>query len=117
MAMRRRHWIFLLAFAVYVVSIVSLARLESGLPPHTDLELAGGLPATLYLPGVGNPFYSINPPASQTRRPVVILIHGYAEDRRRMSSLARRIALNGYAVLAIEVRGHGENRKHLIKTV
>jgi hypothetical protein len=58
MAMRRRHWIFLLAFAVYVVSIVALARLESGLPPHTDLELAGGLPATLYLPGVGNPFYS-----------------------------------------------------------
>jgi hypothetical protein len=50
MAMRRRHWIFLLAFAVYVVSIVILARFESGLPPHTDLQLAGGLPATLYLP-------------------------------------------------------------------
>jgi len=44
------------------------------------------------------------------RPPAVVLIHGFSGDRRLMSTLARRLAENGYGVLAIDVNGHGENR-------
>ncbi len=44
------------------------------------------------------------------RPPAVVLIHGFMADRKIMSVLARRLAENGYAVLAIDVNGHGENR-------
>ena len=43
------------------------------------------------------------------RPPAVVLVHGFAADRILMSSLARRLAESGYAVLAIDVRGHGGN--------
>jgi len=37
-------------------------------------------------------------------------MHGFAGDRRSMSGLSRRLAAGGYAVLAIDARGHGQNR-------
>jgi dienelactone hydrolase len=40
-------------------------------------------------------------------------MHGFAGDRLSLSSLARRLAASGYAVLAIDARGHGENRNPL----
>jgi alpha-beta hydrolase superfamily lysophospholipase len=41
--------------------------------------------------------------------PVVILCHGFAANNAMTSSLARRIARSGYAVLALDFRGHGAN--------
>ena len=41
---------------------------------------------------------------------MVVLIHGFASDRAIVTTLARRLARNGIAVLAIDVRGHGANR-------
>ena len=109
--MRPRQWLYLSAFTVYLVSTFVLVRLEHGGPPHTEVELPNGAPATLYLPNAGNPFFSINPIAAAERAPVAVLAHGYSEDRATMSSLARRLALNGYAVVAIDARGHGENQR------
>jgi pimeloyl-ACP methyl ester carboxylesterase len=109
--MRTRYWVYLIAFVVYLLSAVTLARLQQGGPQHADLELANGAPATLYLPNTGNVFFSINPIPASERAPVAVLIHGYSEDRLTMSSLARRLAQNGYAVLAVDVRGHGENQR------
>src|SRR5207237_7141450 len=40
----------------------------------------------------------------------VVLVHGYSADRVGMGRLARRMAQNGYVVLAIDVHGHGQNR-------
>jgi pimeloyl-ACP methyl ester carboxylesterase len=108
--MRPRFWVYLFAFAVYLVSLVTLTRLQRAGPQHADVELPNGAPATLYLPNAGNAFLSINPMPASERAPVAILIHGYSEDRSTMSSLAWRLAQNGYAVLAVDVRGHGENR-------
>ena len=64
----------------------------------------------MYLPGPGNPFYTLFPKPVAERPPAVVLIHGFTGDRVLMSGLARRLAENGYAVLAIDVNGHGENR-------
>ena len=100
------------AFFVYLGAALVLAKRERGGPAHADLEIAGGIPATLYLPAEPVPGTSGLPvpfPRGQ-RPPAVVLVHGFAGDRNMLSSLARRLAQSGYAVLAIDVRGHGANR-------
>jgi len=72
--------------------------------------LPGNEPATMYLPGPGDPFFVQFPKPAAERPPGVVLIHGFTGDRVLMSGLARRLADNGYGVLAIDVNGHGENR-------
>jgi len=95
---------------IFILLIVRLDRLENGGPPHAFVMLPGQEPATMYMPGPGNPFYTQFPKPVAERPPAVVLIHGFTGDRRIMSMLARRLAENGYAVLAIDVNGHGENR-------
>ena len=43
-------------------------------------------------------------------RPSIVLAHGISSDRANLSSLARRLAGAGFAVLTLDLRGHGENR-------
>jgi dienelactone hydrolase len=94
----------------FLILIARLASLENGGPAHSDVTLAGDVPATMYIPGPGYPFYTQFPPPPEKRPPAVVLLHGFSGDRVIMSTLARRIAQNGYAVLAIDFRGHGANR-------
>jgi len=104
------------AFAVFLLASVWLARLDRAGPPHADLVLAGGVPATLFLPGAAGgdePAAFLDPPPREQRPPAIVLMHGFAGDRLSLSSLARRLASAGYAVLAIDARGHGENRNPL----
>jgi dienelactone hydrolase len=95
---------------LFLLTVAHLARLQAGGPAHQDFDLPGYEPATLYLPGSGNPFYRMFPPPQAELPPAVVLVHGFSGDREIMSTLARRIARNGYAVLSIDVRGHGANR-------
>ena len=39
-----------------------------------------------------------------------MLLHGYSADRASVSTLARRLAQNGIAIISIEFAGHGINR-------
>jgi dienelactone hydrolase len=100
----------------YLVALIVLAHEQSGLPPHEDVTLPGDIPATFYMPGTenqpgpGDPFYHLFALPPEQRPPGVVLVHGFTSDRVNVSTLARRIAQNGYGVLAIDVRGHGENR-------
>ena len=94
---------------LFVLAIARLAWLEDGGPPHTSIMLPGQEPATLYMPGTGHPFYMQVPKPAGQRPSAVVLIHGFMADRKLMSVLARRMAENGYAVLAIDVNGHGQN--------
>jgi predicted alpha/beta-fold hydrolase len=87
-----------------------LAALEKGGPSHTDVLLQGGIPATFSIsrtPGIR--FLRGSFPAGTTA-PGVVLVHGFSGGREMMSVLARWIAQNGYAVLAIDVRCHSANR-------
>src|ERR1035441_7547021 len=94
---------------VFILAIARLARLENGGPSHTFIMLPGQEPATLYIPGPERPFFMQLPKPAGERPPAARLIHGFMADRKLMSVLARRLAENGYAVLAINVNGHGEN--------
>src|ERR1035437_5102099 len=94
---------------VFILAIARLARLENGGPSHTFIMLPGQEPATLYIPGPERPFFMQLPKPVGERPPAVVLIHGFMADRKLMSVLARRLTDNGYAVLAIDVNGHGEN--------
>ena len=38
-------------------------------------------------------------------------MHGFAADRANLSPLARSLARAGHAVLAVDVAGHGANRR------
>ena len=94
----------------FVGAIARLTRQENGGPAHVFVMLPGHEPATMYMPGPGNAFYTQFPKPVAERPPAVVLIHGFSSDRVLMSGLARRLAENGYAVIAIDVNGHGENR-------
>jgi dienelactone hydrolase len=108
--MRISRIIAIVLVLLFIVAVARLARLENGGPPHAFVMLPGQEPATMYMPGPGNPFYTLFPKPVAERPPAIILIHGFTGDRVLMSGLARRLAENGYGVLAIDVNGHGENR-------
>ncbi len=74
-----------------------LARLERSAIALEDVELEGGVPATLLLPEADAP-----PPG-------VVIVHGFSGDRAMTSTLSRRLAANGYAALGVDLRGHGES--------
>src|SRR2546421_12713488 len=102
--MRALH-VFALTIAVlFVLAVARLAELDSRGPAHEFVTLPGHEPATLYLPGSENQFFRVFPPPNPP--PAVVLVHGFIGDRQLMSTLARRLAGNGYAVLAIDVSGH-----------
>ena len=99
------------ATAAYLLALVGLGRLERSGPAHFDLTLPNGLPATLYLPEPTVPGRFLpEPRGADQAAPVVLMVHGYTVDRASLGVLARRLAVNGYAALAIDVRGHGANR-------
>ena len=101
-----------LAVAIlFILGVARLAALDKGGPSHADVILPGAIPGTLYIPGEANPFFG--PPPAQ-RAPAVVLVHGFTADREIMSVLARWITQNGYAVLTIDVRGHGANRNPFV---
>ena len=108
--------------AIFLITLMPLAHFQNGAPPHQDETLPGGIPATMYLPGASNqpsednPFYQTFPKPPEQRPPAVVLVHGFSSDRVNSSALARRIAQNGYGVLAIDVRGHGENRNSFVES-
>lgn len=101
----------------FLISVAWLARLQKGGPAHLEVELSGGIPGMIYLPGPGDPFYRLYPAPPAERPPVVVLMHGFMSDSVMMSSLARRLAENGYAVLAFDANGHGANRNPFSDTM
>jgi dienelactone hydrolase len=107
---------------IFLIVLMPLAHYQNGAPPHEDRSLPGGEPATFYLPGTSNqpgpdnPFFQTFPKPGEQRPPAVVLVHGFSSDRVNSSALARRIAQNGYGVLAIDVRGHGENRNSFLES-
>jgi dienelactone hydrolase len=99
------------AFAAFLAGCLWMAHLERSGPAHADVLLAGGVPATLWLPREGAGWSAfLDPPERGERPPAVVLMHGFAGDRQAVSGFARRLAAGGYAVLAIDARGHGDNR-------
>jgi dienelactone hydrolase len=101
----------LVALVVFLLGTIQLGRLERGGPSHTEVALPDGIPGTLYVPwGEGDRSAFLDPRPRGERPPAVLLVHGFSSDRMGMSSLARRLAGSGYAVLAIDLQGHGENR-------
>src|SRR5690242_16625677 len=100
----------LILAVAFVLLLVRIVELENGGPAHQAIELPGQEPATLYLPGGANQFFRMFPPPKEQRPPCVVLMHGFTSDRVMMSVLARRLAENGYAVVAIDAHGHGTNR-------
>jgi dienelactone hydrolase len=96
---------------IFLLATWRLGSLQRLGPPHFDTTLDDGVPATVYIPGMPGSFaYAPFPPPAGARWPVVVLLHGYSADRASMSTLARRLAQNGIAVISIEFAGHGMNR-------
>ncbi|MGI9589842.1 MAG: alpha/beta hydrolase [Myxococcota bacterium] len=99
------------ALVCFLAACIALVKLERSGPAHTDVWLEGGVPATLFLPGERRGRQAFFDPPPEAERPAaVVLMHGFAGDRRMLSGLARRFAEGGVAVLTIDAAGHGENR-------
>ncbi|MGH7949869.1 MAG: alpha/beta hydrolase [Candidatus Binataceae bacterium] len=108
--MRNLHIVAAVLAVAFIVIIWRLSSSEMGGPPHIDIELRGAIPATLYLPGKQSGFFEALPANEASPRPAIVVVHGYTADRAGMSTLARRLTNNGFAALAIDLRGHGANR-------
>jgi dienelactone hydrolase len=109
----RTFWRVLCAVVavIFLLATWRLGALERLGSPHYVTTLDGGIPATVYIPGTPGSFAHVPfPPPVGARPPVVVLLHGYSGDRAAMSTLARRLAQNGIAVISIEFAGHGINR-------
>ena len=79
-------------------------------PAHEEINIGDGIPATLYLPvdAPDDGEFPVPEPVGQ-RPPVIVMAHGYSADQASMSGLARSLARAGYAVVSIDLRGHGSN--------
>jgi dienelactone hydrolase len=108
---RLTRWIGLAGALLFLAVAAWQGALERSAPPHAEVVLDGGIPATFHLPGseTGRTAFLDAPPRGE-RPPAVVLMHGFASDRLVMSVLARRLARAGYAVLAFDASGHGQNR-------
>jgi dienelactone hydrolase len=96
---------------IFLLGTWWLGRLQRLGPPHFDTMLDGRVPATVYIPGQpGSLAYHPFPLPGKSRWPTVVLLHGYTADRASVSTLARRLAQNGIAVISIDFAGHGTNQ-------
>lgn len=105
-----------LSLVVFLVAAVWIARVDRAGPPHGDVALPGGGRATVYLPGTDATRAFLDPPPPDERPPAVVVMHGFAGDRNSMSGISRRIAASGYAVLNLDLDGHGENRTPYVRS-
>ena len=113
---RSRSLAFTVTAAVLVVAafvlLLKLTAQERGGPAHDFFSIGDGIPATLYVPyddeDDDDPGIPVPPPVGQ-RPPVIVMAHGYSADQASMSGLARSFAEADYAVLSIDLRGHGAN--------
>lgn len=97
--------VYALAAAVLGLSLLALRQATHAVA-HYGVTLPGGVPAVIYEPG--EPFPWGGRPRGEPL-PVVVLAHGFSANKGVMSSLARRLARGGYAVIAFDFRGHGQN--------
>jgi dienelactone hydrolase len=105
--------VYALSGLLLAVSLIGLRRASNDIA-HSSLVLHGGVPVVVWEPAPPQPFGqspSFDPPA-----PVVVLCHGFSADTAMMSALARRIAKAGYAVVALDFHGHGQNRNPFAPT-
>jgi dienelactone hydrolase len=109
------------ARAVYAIAAVAFALAVAGLigasreVSHYRVDLRSGAPAVVWEPGPPAPFGPA--PREGPGLPVVVLAHGFASSQEMMSSLARRLARAGYAVIAFDFRGHGRNPQPLTRAL
>jgi dienelactone hydrolase len=99
--------VYALAGVALAFSFVGLHRASNDIA-RASMVLPGGVPAVVWEPSP--PLEFGQTPTFDPPVPVVILCHGFSGDTAMTSALARRIAKAGYAVIAIDFRGHGENR-------
>ncbi len=103
--------VVLISLFVLGASQVWLAQIDGEGPPRRWLQLPGDVPAILHLPGV-RPVGPPPPPRPPKERPpAIVLVHGHAGDLVGMSGLARSLVRAGFAVLTIDLRGHGQNAR------
>lgn len=98
----------LLALAVLAGSQVWISRIQSE-GPRLWADLPGGVPVTLYLPGGGAAWPPPPPAPRDERPPAIVLLHGHTGDQVGMSGLALSLVRSGFAVLTLDLRGHGYN--------
>src|SRR5512137_616212 len=52
-------------------------------------------------------------PVETTNAPAVLLLHSFGKDRTEWDAIAPMLQRNGLAVLALDLRGHGESSRRL----
>lgn len=111
-----RGVLYAAAFLGFVAALFGI-RIESQSVPHQlvwiDATSASKSDSGAVIPAV---LYGVEPFARESEDeppPVVVLVHGFACNKSTLANLARRLARGGYAVLAPDLRGHGQNRASL----
>ncbi|MCP4004330.1 MAG: alpha/beta fold hydrolase [bacterium] len=103
MIRRLPYWVAAVALLAALIGL----SFESRRVAHGFQMLPGQVPVAIWEPGPARGHHA----ASDFDRPipVVILCHGFSGNIQMMSTLARRLAGAGYAVITPDFRGHGQN--------
>lgn len=105
-----RRVLYAAAILGFMASLFGI-RAESQSVPHQPVWIespSGAIPAVLYglEPFAREPVLS---EAGGDAPPVVVVVHGFGCNKSTVANLARRLVRGGYAVLAPDLRGHGQN--------
>jgi dienelactone hydrolase len=94
----KKLFVFVVTALLLVLLFSSYARVKAYRDSfdRRDVMIAGSIPAQVYLPQGDN-------------APVVIVAHGFTEDKEIMQSLAYSLICDGFAVITFDFRGHGQN--------
>jgi dienelactone hydrolase len=100
--------VFIVAAVLAALLLARLGAQEREGPAHTFASVRN-VPATLYVPEKMHDDRFPNPKPVGQRPPLVVVAHGFSADQQIMSTISRSLAAHGFAVLAIDFRGHGSN--------
>jgi len=92
-------WIALFSIISILVSALEVDRHLDGL--RIESTTIDEIPTTIFKP------------ATNGRKPVVVVTHGFAGSQQMMQPMAATLARNGYVAVTFDFAGHGRNRTPL----
>lgn len=106
-----------------VSTLVAVTALVTATPTPPTAPAAPATPASAAVPGAGPSKVSVTtedklvlsadfylPRSSKEAAPGVLLVHDAGGSRADLSAFAERLQKTGFAVLALDLRGHGDSR-------
>lgn len=100
--------LLVVCLAVWGVGSLLTRATNAPVPPPDLPACAVSIPSEDGIVLAGS-YWPASPVSDRAQVPAILMLHGNGSSRASMSATARWLNQNGYAVLAVDFRGHGES--------